>query len=219
MKKILIIGGMGPQASIVLHQKIIDLCVKNGAQQGNDFPEITHLSIPVPEFIDNKSEIHQALKVICRRIKTFQDEKFTHIVIACNTAHLLADQIHTILKQPVTSLIEETVHEVNKLEISKVGLLASPNTIRSKLHHQLFETNQVVVLSPREQDETSAIIHGVIAGNKDLATRLHKQVNTLLNQGAHRVLLGCTELSVINHAAALKGTIDPLDLITARILA
>ncbi len=64
MKKILIIGGMGPQASLILHQKIVEMSVKKGAKHGNDFPEVTHLSIPVPEFIDKKSELRQALQAI-----------------------------------------------------------------------------------------------------------------------------------------------------------
>ena len=62
--KILIIGGMGPQASLTLHQKIIEASVKHGAKRASDFPEITHFSTPVPESIDKQSELQQTLKVI-----------------------------------------------------------------------------------------------------------------------------------------------------------
>jgi len=62
--RILIIGGMGPQASLTLHQKLIDAAVQGGAKSGEDFPAITHVSIPVPEFIDSNTEKAKALSVL-----------------------------------------------------------------------------------------------------------------------------------------------------------
>jgi len=50
--KIIIIGGIGPQASLELHQRLIDTAVARGAKDGSDFPNIVHLSIPIPDFID-----------------------------------------------------------------------------------------------------------------------------------------------------------------------
>lgn len=67
-KNILIIGGMGPQASLTLHQKIIQTAAQNGAKNGDDFPAITHVSIPVPEFIDTNSDKERAFFVIKERL-------------------------------------------------------------------------------------------------------------------------------------------------------
>ena len=64
MKKILIIGGMGPQASLTLHEKILQAASKRGAIHGDDFPLIVHVSIPVPEFIDNDTTKTHALDII-----------------------------------------------------------------------------------------------------------------------------------------------------------
>lgn len=52
-KKILIIGGMGPQASINLHKKIVDKVSKSGAENADQHPTIMHFSLPIPEFIDS----------------------------------------------------------------------------------------------------------------------------------------------------------------------
>jgi aspartate/glutamate racemase len=49
--RIIIIGGMGPQASLDLHHRIIQGASLRGAKNGEDFPEIIHLSVPVPDFI------------------------------------------------------------------------------------------------------------------------------------------------------------------------
>lgn len=55
-KRILIIGGMGPQASLLLHKRIIQCAIDFGAKDNVDFPMITHVSIPMPDFISANSK-------------------------------------------------------------------------------------------------------------------------------------------------------------------
>ncbi len=79
MKDILIIGGMGPQASLLLHKRILDKAAKLGAVNGNDFPAITHLSLPIDDFISNPAKAPQALRVIKERLYCLWQSKFyTH---------------------------------------------------------------------------------------------------------------------------------------------
>ncbi len=64
-KNILIIGGMGPQASLLLHQRLIQRAIKDGARDNEDFPVITHLSISIKDFISaDAGGKKQALKVL-----------------------------------------------------------------------------------------------------------------------------------------------------------
>lgn len=60
-QRIVIIGGMGPQASLELHRKVLVEAVRKGARDGNDFPEIVHLSLPIKDFISSREAVHQAL--------------------------------------------------------------------------------------------------------------------------------------------------------------
>ncbi len=60
-KNILIIGGMGPQASLLLHKRIIDKAAELGARNGVDFPMITHVSLPVDDFINNTEKMTEAI--------------------------------------------------------------------------------------------------------------------------------------------------------------
>ncbi len=59
--RLIIIGGMGPQASIELHRRMIQRATELGARNGNDFPEIAHISLPIDDFIADKSKTNQAL--------------------------------------------------------------------------------------------------------------------------------------------------------------
>lgn len=67
-RNILIIGGMGPQASIKLHENIIGEAIKNGARNPEDFPAITHLSLPFKDFIANDTHKRAALDLIKERL-------------------------------------------------------------------------------------------------------------------------------------------------------
>lgn len=62
--KITIIGGMGPQASLELHRRILNRAVALGALNGGDFPEIVHISLPIDDFISDESKTVQALDTI-----------------------------------------------------------------------------------------------------------------------------------------------------------
>lgn len=68
-KDILIIGGMGPQASLLLHEKIVKQAIQEGAKDNEDFPIITHLSLPVPDFISNELQRPKALRFINQRLE------------------------------------------------------------------------------------------------------------------------------------------------------
>ena len=69
MKNIVIIGGMGPQASLELHKQIINRAANMGAKDAEDFPMITHLSLPFADFISDESKKHTALEIINENLR------------------------------------------------------------------------------------------------------------------------------------------------------
>jgi aspartate/glutamate racemase len=68
-KHIIIIGGMGPQASLSLHKRLIDKAAQLGARDGDEFPEITHLSLPIRDFISDPAAMPAALELIVSRLE------------------------------------------------------------------------------------------------------------------------------------------------------
>lgn len=59
---------MGPQASLKLHEHIITKAAVCGAKNADDFPAITHLSLPFPDFISDENNKLKALDVIKRHL-------------------------------------------------------------------------------------------------------------------------------------------------------
>lgn len=78
-KHIVIIGGMGPQASLNLHERIVSRAAQLGAQNGDEFPEITHLSLPVKDFISDPAAMPAALSLITDRLhRLYLWQRYTH---------------------------------------------------------------------------------------------------------------------------------------------
>lgn len=212
-KRILIIGGMGPQASLVLHSYLIQAAIKLGAVDNQDYPLIVHVSVPVEDFISDKSAKPRALAMITETLKPLADTAFTDAVIACNTAHLLYDDITEVLGMRPHSLMGLVDEEIERCGQASIGLLATPTTIES----QLF--GERLTLGMDAQRATTDLIRGVLAGKTSGLVGLRKQVHQLQRQGAKRVILGCTELSVLNQmSVADEHVIDPLKLAAQKIM-
>ena len=64
------------------------------------------------------------------------------------------------------------------------------------------------------------IIRSVIAGQsqKDNLKKIFLVADRMRNDGADKILLGCTELSVLNKEGVLKNSVDPLQIITEEVL-
>ena len=66
-KHILIIGGMGPQASIHAHKRLIETFQNKYPNSDNsDYPRITHLSLNVEDFISDETKKGRSKRLYSR---------------------------------------------------------------------------------------------------------------------------------------------------------
>ena len=151
----------------------------------------------------------------------FGEQKFTHIVIACNTAHIFIDQIEETLGSRPVSLIEGTTNYIQQKGIKRVGLLASPTTLKLKLYESPLKSLGIIVTLPdsEQQVRIEELNRKTIAGNFSLVNQLLFEINRLKTEtDVDQILLGCTELSVIAEVNnGIVGTIDPLTVVVNEI--
>ena len=223
-QRIIIIGGMGPQASLELHRRMIQQALADGAKDGTDFPHIVHLSLPVPDFIANESRRSEALEIIINELKNIDASMGDVIIIACNTAHLLQPDIEQRLNIRITSMVDAAIDYVSS-HYKTIRLLASPTTIRTGPYDKPLKAAGVTVLTPDKDEEQAleVIIRAVISGQTIPRAALDKipittqseqtsVVNYINNHpGSPPVLLGCTELSCA--FAEKPNTIDPMNIL------
>jgi aspartate racemase len=117
-------------------------------------------------------------------------------------------------------LIDTVAAEIQKREVGRVGILASPTTIRTGLYETALKRVgiQTLTLSSDEQLEVEGLIRRTIANEIVAPELLRPYVDELFAVGAQVVLLGCTELSVIMTASNDDRILDPLRLVANRLV-
>jgi aspartate racemase len=200
--KIGILGGMGPQASCELLRLIISHATsKFGVRNGDEFPEIVLDSIPVTDFISDTGSVIRVRKDLTNRAKQLQAIGCKPIVIACNSAHIMAHAIKTVIPNEFRSLMEIMGAEINKLGMKKVVVFATPTTIRNHLYANVCLPLGIRVINPDLQIQKihEQIIRKVISGDIQVIDRIRiiKLAMDMINSGlVDGVILGCTELPV-----------------------
>lgn len=223
-RPIVILGGMGPQASSTLYRMLIDKASSDyGVEHNEDYPHIIVQSLAVPDFISDRARQAEAIEHMQQGVALARKSDPIAVGMACNTAHLFVDEIQIAEDLPFASLIDVVADTVQSEGIKKVGLMASPTTIDTSLYKDALNKRGIDVLVPSEpeQKKTEDVIRAVIAGKSGAreAAELTKISNNLVARGAEGVILGCTELPLaFDHLVAKAPVFDCLELLADKLL-
>jgi len=142
--------------------------------------------------------------------------------MACNTAHMFMEQFELSIGHKITSMIDVTIEDITSRNLKKIGLLASPNTFKSGLYARPLRRTGVIIetVTNQELQKLEELIRRVIANQTDSSLKkdLEVIVDRMVRSGCEAIILGCTELSVINGLNPIKYTIDPLTLIAKQLV-
>ncbi|KKQ33678.1 MAG: Aspartate racemase [Candidatus Nomurabacteria bacterium GW2011_GWA1_37_20] len=123
------------------------------------------------------------------------------LVIACNTAHILIEELQSVSKIPFISMINEVAKQVNRDRINKVGLMATPSTIKYALYQKALKIKGVNTIIPKRKEQAllEKIIRNVLRGKiaEQDRQKLVSVSDSLKQRGAQAIILGCTELPLI----------------------
>lgn len=200
-KRIGIIGGMGPDASSrLVAQMVVMAREQYGVRKNHEYPEIVLDSIPVPEFFSNQDDIQVAFRMLKKRVVRLNDFGVNCLALVCNTAHILLPQLQMQSRAPFVSMVDEVVKKAVLGKYHRVGLLASPTTLTSRLYDKPLLGEGVAVLTPflDRHTELSVIIKRIIAGEvRGADERLLAMADDMKDGGAEAIVLGCTELPLV----------------------
>ncbi|MGE5041649.1 MAG: aspartate/glutamate racemase family protein [Candidatus Levyibacteriota bacterium] len=202
LKTIGILGGMGPQASSYLYQLLIKQSIRQyKAVKNEDFPHILIDSICIPDFISDEKEKKTALEMLKKETRAFNTDEVLCLSIACNTVHEFLPVLQRETPIPFVSMIEKTVKLISSSRIKKIGILATPTTLRSALYTDTLLKEGVTIIKPSAKQalQIERVIRNVIAGKHTAqdALSLFNISFSLHEKGAEGILLGCTELPLV----------------------
>ena len=223
-KKIIgVLGGMGPEASTRFYKLLIYHAQKDyGVEKNEEFPEIFLDSIPVPDFIATEEKEKVALSMLIERVKMMDKLPISFFCMACNTGHLLIDKLRQFTDKPFISLLEEVPKYIKRQKVKKVGLLATPTTIRTKMYQKPLQVEGIKVILPENRDVVllGNIILETIAGkNIERNTiQVQKIARRLLERKAEGIIEACTEIPLIFPQQHLVTVFDTLEILTSAVL-
>ncbi len=198
-KKIGIIGGVGPQSTNFIYEKIIEYSqTKYHAENNADYPRLVIESVPVPDFISNKDNIEKAKSMLIEAAKALAAAGATRLCIGSNTVHILLEDLKQKTEIPFISMIELVAKRCVTNNFKKVGVLGTPVLVASGIYTKELEKNGIEVILPTAEqlEVVEHIIRHVIAGSNDeeKKTAYIETLNDFYSKGADTVILGCTEL-------------------------
>lgn len=183
-KRILIIGGMGPQASIHAHKRLLELLTENGKNA-----EIVHVSLVIKHFFNNGGR--PTLNLTDRQITLLSSIDADLGFIACNTAHLFFDDISSLVKPKLVSMLDFDNH-CNPI------MVCSPTSKKFRVFGDAANH-----LDDELDKLAGEIIELAIEGDEEEATKKFKKLMNNLPQN-QEILVSCTELSMLAHKLKLN---------------
>ena len=202
MKKIWILWGMWPQASLHFYKMLIEKVSRNiSSPRNQDYPHLLLSNIPVPDLIKGKDDIKITVDMVNKEARALEKAGVDVLVMPCNTMHLFKDDIMQWVGIPFISMIECVVENIKKWGLKKVWLLWSSTTMQSQLYTSPLKNIWINVVIPdkNKHDSISQTIHNYIAwksSNKDIEI-LEWCCDELIERWSEIIILWCTELPLI----------------------
>jgi aspartate racemase len=202
MRKLGILGGVGPQATAFIYKKIIASAQDNHqAVNNDDYPDVVIASVPVPDFISSKEHLDEAKRMLVDAAKGLEQAGCEALCIGSNTVHILLEDLRSAVDVPFISMVELVAERCKKLGYTKVALLGTPVLLESGLYDEALSAKGIGLIKPNgEQIETcDTVIRSIIAGEKEIPNRKDyvEVLTSMLDQGADAIILGCTELPLV----------------------
>ncbi len=122
------------------------------------------------------------------------------ISMPCNTAHYFYDALAERIEVPIINIIRETVTYLKNIGVSRVGILATEGTVSSGAYENVCLELGIEYEAPDKEYQTmlSEIIYEDIKQGQDADMDKFGQIcRHMRDKGCERLILGCTELSLI----------------------
>lgn len=222
MKKLGVLGGMGPAATAKLFSRIIEF---TDVDTDQEHIAITILNKPqIPDrtaYILGKSE-ESFVPVLQAMTQELQDAGCEVIAMPCNAAHSHWAEINEgVERATFINMLRETALLLKSLGCSKPGLLATDGIIVSHVFHDELAACGLEAITPDEEHQAQVMgaIYDYVKAGRDIPSGLLDEVcDALMEQGADSLILGCTELAFLGIPLRYKGipVADTIDVLASR---
>ena len=224
-----ILGGMGPEATVDLMQRIIRLTPASD--------DIDHIRC----IIDNNPKVPSRIKALIESregsaaenpvptlvsmAKGLEIAGADFLVMPCNTAHHYSDDIENAVEIPLINIIDVVLESAMTLAASlgsnEFVILGSPALQITGLYEKKFNSLGLKAIYP--DDDKQSLLFDIIKEvkaigiNADIQQRYEQLCKSILPKENEIAIIACTELSVLNNLTI--NSLDAAELLAQKVVA
>ncbi len=201
-KRVGVIGGMGPDATVDFMARVI------AATPAEEDQHHVRMIVEHDPRIPNRQAAMRgegedpgaAIAVLAKRLEAAGAE---FLVMPCNLAHAWQSDIEASVRIPFVSIVEESVQAAigRSGEDSAVGLMTTPGCFAAGLYQQALAAagRPVITQTADELAATMALVLRIKAGDRSeaVAAGLRAQADRLIARGAKLLIAACTEFPLV----------------------
>lgn len=197
--KLGVLGGMGPQATQVFYQFVLDRT--DAIRDQDHLPAVILSDTGIPDrtsaiLSGDTEELYRRLLGDARLLERCG---CTALAIPCNTSHYFADRLQNEIGVPIIHMLRETAKTLALQGRRRPGILATDGTIQTGLYQRECAAVglEAVAPAPEIQKLIMSIIYDEIKqGEKGSRDKFAQIDRAIRRSGCDCAILACTELSV-----------------------
>lgn len=218
--KLGVLGGLGPQATQVFYQRVLDLT--DASRDQEHIPTLIFSDTQMPD--RTKAILSGDTRAVEERLladaSLLEEWGAAAIAIPCNTAHAFVPGLQAKLKVPVINMVAGTAAELKAAGVKRAGILATDGTIGLGLYRNACAAAGIETVDPPPEIQRlvmSVIYDEIKQGKKGSWEKFAVIDGFLRDAGCDRGVLACTELSVFREQHALSDFyLDAMDVLARR---
>ena len=199
MKKLGIIGGLGPLATAYFYSRVVEM---TKASTDQEHIETWIGSCPqIPDrtaFLLSRDEAEDPRPKLIDVGRKLRDIGAEVLAIPCITAHAFHKEMEEGIGLPVLHAIRELGSWCQEKGVTSLGIMATDGAKESKIYDDVLNEYGVTCIWPSEEDQKKvmALIYEDVKAGKALDRDFFENTSdALFKGGAEAIVLGCTELS------------------------
>ncbi|MBS3991153.1 MAG: aspartate/glutamate racemase family protein [Erysipelothrix sp.] len=215
MKKIGIVGGMGPLASLFYAQQLI---LKHPASKDQDqFHIVLDSNSSIPDRTRSLLEGEESpVDAIKESLAMLSNANVEIGFITCFTSHAFFNEFKESASFKLLNVFT-LLKDSKQLDGHKVGLLATSGTLKTQLFQKALPHIEFIL--PSDEVQKDFVMKGIYDPNQGIKSNhiqegqklLQEAINYLIKDGATIILAGCTEVGLaLDGYQGLITIVDPM---------
>lgn len=203
MKRVGIVGGLGPASTIDYYKGLIDRCRQ--AKGDEVYPEIVIDSVNMTQMVGaiKAGALDCVAEMLLASIERLKGAGADFAAIASNSPHIAWDKIKDATPLPLVSIMDAVCDHIEEKRYKRVLILATEFTMRNGLYSRALSERGTGWLLPDDADISALgkiiypnLENGIVI-NEDKMKMMHIAEKYIIGYGADSVLLGCTEIPLM----------------------